>query len=77
MKQIIDAEARAIVKGQGAAIEAGDLRQVAWVAVTEAKAKIEAASPFGAYVRKVARYAMKAYIRRLRRDALGHRERQR
>ena len=49
------------------------MKQSAWVAVTEARERIDAANPQGAYIRKVVRYSMQRYIKALRRDALGHR----
>lgn len=74
IQKIIDEEAHAMLKKSPyLEREREDMKQAAWVAIAEAHEQIEKAEPLGAYVRKVARYAMRGYIRTLRRDAMGHR----
>ena len=53
--------------------EREDMKQAAWVAVTEATASLGDIKNIGGYVRRAARYGMRQYIRTLRRDAMGHR----
>lgn len=53
--------------------EAEDIRQAAWTAAYEAMARGGGIENTGGYLRRTVRYAIKGYIKALRRDALGHR----
>ena len=71
MERIIDQETYKATRGRGLTAELEDIRQAAWTAIAQTMAKGEGLETMGGYVRRTARYAIKAYIKAARKAAGG------